>query len=117
MPNVAFHQEVLNKVITGPSAFAGLGAVGPDLYQYQAISSGLSNLLDGIYQKVLGGAPVPVPLTTDPTLGPELNQKPLMAAYSLLFREIVVPFWPVLAREADVLGKLQTIANIAIARA
>jgi hypothetical protein len=111
MPNVAFHQEVLNKVITGPSAFAGLGAVGPDLYQYQAISGGLSNLLDGIFQKVLGGAPVPVPLTTDPSLAPELNQKPLMAAYSLLFRQIVAPFWPVLEREADVLGKLQTIAN------
>ncbi|HLI85154.1 MAG TPA: hypothetical protein VKV17_14630 [Bryobacteraceae bacterium] len=114
MPNIAFHQEVLKQVITGPSAFAGLGAVGPDLYQYQAISGQLSNLLDGIYQKVLGGAAVPVPLTTDPTLAPELAAKPMMAAYSLLFREIVAPpngFWQKLQDLATNLGKLQTVAN------
>jgi hypothetical protein len=111
MPNVAFHHEVVNKVISSPSTFAELGAIGPDLYQYLPISSDLSDTLDKIYQSVLGGGAVPNPLTSDPTLSAELNEKPLMSAYSLLFREIVEPFWPVLQREADVLGKLQTIAN------
>lgn len=119
MPNVAFQLEVLSQVKNPPpapsfagfSTFAGLGAVGPDLYQYFPISSDLSGALQLIFKNVQGGSSVASQFATlNAANQAELALKPLMAAYSLLFSKIVVPYWETLAREADILNKLQTIA-------
>ena len=130
MSNVAFDLEVLKKVeaaVPPPGAaaqlpFAALGAIGPDLYQYVPISSALSDALDKAVQKALKAATpaqitagnLPVDLSAieaDTTLGPELFEKPLMAAYSVLFREVVTVFWPIFERDVSLLNQLQTIAN------
>ncbi len=119
MPNVAFQLEVLSQVKNPPpappfqgfSTFAGLGAIGPDLYQYFPINAGLSATLQTIFTNVQGGASVASQFPLTGADASELTAKPLMAAYSLLFSALVVPFWGVLQREADVLNKLQTIAT------
>ncbi|HSM79454.1 MAG TPA: hypothetical protein VLT57_17570 [Bryobacteraceae bacterium] len=123
MPNVAFDLEVLKQVtasvsIPGNPQFAALGAIGPDLFRYAPISSALSDALDKALTKGLQNVPangIPnvdiTPILSDPTLAKELFSKPLMAAYSVLFREIVTDFWPLLQRDADLLSQLQTAAN------
>ncbi|HVT95489.1 MAG TPA: hypothetical protein VHD76_21745 [Bryobacteraceae bacterium] len=123
MPNVGFDLEVLKEVaasvsIPGDSRFAALGAIGPDLFRYAPISSKLSDALHDALKKALQNVPpngIPnvdiTPITSDATLAAELFSKPLMAAYSVLFREIVTDFWPLLQRDADLLNQLQTAAN------
>ena len=131
MSNVGFDLEVFNKVAAavappGGSAnkpFAALGAIGPDLYQYIPISSALSDALDGVVKQAIQSltpaqisalTPPPVdftPVQGNPALASEAFEKPLMAAYSIVFREIVVPFWPIFQRDTTLLNQLQTAAN------
>jgi len=132
MPNIAFDLEVLKKVaaaiaVPGGSAslpFAALGAIGPDIYQYVPVSEKLSTALTAAVKKAISSlTPAEVQagtvpkvdlspiLVTHPTLGVELFEKPLMAAYSVLFTFIVIPFWPIFQTDADLLNQLQTAAN------
>ncbi len=131
MSNVGFDLEVFNKVAAavappGGSAnkpFAALGAIGPDLYQYIPISSALSDALDGVVKQAIQSltpaqinalTPPPVdftPIQSNPALASEAFEKPLMAAYSIVFREMVVPFWPIFQRDTALLNQLQTAAN------
>ena len=128
MSNVALDLEVLNLLAAsvpppGAGAFAALGAVGPDLYQYIPISSKLSDAIHTQIQKAIASltpaqitaGTIPTidftPITSDPDLALEAFQKPLMVAYSILFREIVVPFWPVFQRDTDLLNQIQAAAN------
>jgi len=131
MSNVAFDLEVLKKVaaavpVPGGAAslrFAALGAIGPDLFQFLPISSKLSDALHTAVQnaiktltpaQVTAGIPPAVDLSAikaDTTLAGELFEKPFMAAYSVLFREIVVVFWPIIQTDISLLNQLQTIAN------
>jgi hypothetical protein len=128
MSNIAFDLEVFQLVanavpVPGSAKAASLGAIGPDLYQYVPISVELSKKLNEAVDKAVQSltpaqiqalTPPPVDLTpikNDPPLALELFQKPLMAAYSILFGKIVVPFWPIFQRDADLLNQLQTAAN------
>ncbi len=131
MSNVAFDLEVLKKVaaaIAPPGAsaslpFAALGSLGPDLYEYVPISAKLSGLLVKAVEKaistetpasVMAGTLPAVDLSAikaDAALAAELFEKPMMATYSVLFSQIVVPFWPIFQRDASLLDQLQTIAN------
>ncbi len=131
MSNIAFDLEVFRLVSAavpppGGSAstpFAALGAIGPDLYQYLPISSQLSDALDQLVQQAIQSqtpsqikslTPPTVnfdPVTSNPSLEAEAFAKPLMAAYSILFREIVVPYWPIFQRDVGLLNQLQTAAN------
>jgi hypothetical protein len=131
MSNVAFDLEVLKQVaaatpVPGGSAslpFAALGAIGPDIYQYVPISANLSTKLgDAVKKAIASLTPAMVnagtlptvdisAILSDPTLGVELFEKPLMAAYSVLFTFIVIPFWPIFQMDAGILNQLQTAAN------
>ena len=128
MSNIAFDLEVFKQVAgavppPGDAKAAALGSIGPDLYQYVPVSDKLSAALDTAVQKAIASltpaqiqalTPATVdftPIKNDPTLAPELFEKPFMAAYSILFREIVVPFWPIFQRDVDLLNQLQTAAN------
>lgn len=128
MSNVAFDLEVLKLVAAavpppGSDKFAALGAIGPDLYQYIPISSKLSAALHKQVQAAIQSlTPAQVqagtiptidftPITSDPDLFLEAFSKPLMVAYSIVFREIVVPFWPIFQQDIDLLNQLQTAAN------
>jgi hypothetical protein len=131
MSNVAFDLEVLKQIaaaipVPGPATslpFAALGAIGPDLYQYVPVSSKLSDGLHDAVQKAIAGltpsqvssgTPPLVDLSAikaDATLAAELFEKPLMAAYCVLFREVVVVFWPIFQTDVDLLNQLQTAAN------
>ncbi len=123
MSNVAFDLEVFKQVSgsvpnPGPDKIGALGALGPDLYQYLPISKKLSDALDKVVQKSLQAPLVNnlpqidlTPITNDAALAAELFEKPLMTAYSILFRQIVVPFWPIFQRDIDLLNQLQTAAN------
>ncbi len=128
MSNVAFDLEVLKQVaaavqVPGSARAAALGSIGPDLYQYVPVSSALSDALDKAVQKAIQSLTaaeiqaltVPVvdfsPIKNDQALALELFENPLMAAYSILFREVVTTFWPIFQRDADLLNQAQTAAN------
>ncbi len=123
MPNVAFDLEVFKKVaatsqVPGDAKFAQLGAIGPDLFKYLPISSKLSDALHDAFAKGIENHVASDTLTfdlsairNDSALAIEFFEKPLMAAYSLLFREVIVEFWPLLQRDADTLAALQVAAD------
>ncbi len=128
MANLAFHLEVLEQVIdklvsSGDARgtlmknhrqFAALGALGPDLLRYQPISRQLSDALDGLVQSNPVGQIISwetSPTATSLANLTELVENPTGAIYSLLFRELVVPTWPVLNSFNGLLDKLDAIAQ------
>jgi hypothetical protein len=131
MSNVAFDLEVLKKLAAavpppGSAAslpFAALGSLGPDLYEYVPISAKLSTALVTAVDKaiktltpalVAAGTLPTIDLSaikSDAALATELFEKPMMAIYSVLFSEIVLPFWPIFQTDASILDQLQTAAN------
>jgi hypothetical protein len=128
MSNIAFDLEVFKKVAAlvtppGDPKIAALGAIGPDLYQYVPISNALSTqLVDAVDKAINSLTPAQIqamtvpavdlnPILSNPTLSIELFEKPLMAAYSVLFSSVVVPFWELFQRDVDLLNQLQTAAD------
>jgi len=140
MSNVAFDLEVFKLVSKDPAfpvpgsatALAALASIGPDLYQHVPLSSDLSGFLDGAIkaliktltpaqiQNAISTGMIPVPdlssilnptTAIDRNRRVELFEKPLMAAYSVVFQELVIPFWPIFQNDADWLNKFQTAAN------
>jgi hypothetical protein len=131
MSQIAFDLQVFNLVAAavpppGGSTnmqFAALGAIGPDLYEYMPISSQLSAALTQVVQQALQSltssqikslTPPTInftPITSNPTLQAEAFTKPTMSAYSIVFSQIVVPYWPIFQRDASLLNQLQTAAN------
>jgi hypothetical protein len=124
MSNIAFDLEVFRQVanavsIPGDAKYAALGSIGPDLYQYLPVSRDLSDALDKAVQKAIdaGFQPNTPPVVdftdikNNATLAREMFEKPLMSAYSVLFRRLVVPFWPIMQRDNDLLNQLQAAAN------
>jgi hypothetical protein len=122
MTHAAFHLEVFGRVAAtsappGSAAVAQLGALGPDLYEHLPISRALSDALHTVFRDAAGsaGSGMPIvdlgPIKADPTLAKELFAKPLMAVYSVLFREIVIDLWPVLQRDRDTLDALQAAVD------
>ncbi len=122
MPNLAFHLEVLDKVIADLTTagdprgalmnsnkkFAVLGALGPDMLRYLPISNSLSTTLSGLAQQTPVGQ---ISLTTlTPVQLEELFLNPVGAIYSLLFRQVVVPNWLTLNEVTAFLNKLDAIA-------
>jgi hypothetical protein len=118
MPNFAFHLTVLDKVTEQLIAagdprgdlmktnrpFAALGALGPDLLRYSPISSGLSDALSGLVTSAGNVSSLPMSLLA------ELFLNPVGAAYALLFRDLVVPFWQTINEINALLDKLDAIA-------
>jgi hypothetical protein len=118
MPNLAFHLEVLKlvtKKLAGTSQadfmakhkkYAALGAMGPDLLRYlpvsKSLADGLANLAS---QPFLQGVVTTLPEFT------ELARKPLGGAYSVLFRHLVIPTWPVLNRIKAFLDQMDLIVS------
>lgn len=121
MPNLAFHFEVLNRVMeqlasqNDPNAtllknnkkFAVLGAMGPDMLRYlpvsQALADDLANLATATPQGQISALP-PKELS-------ELFLSPLGGAYSVLFRLLVVPNWPLLEKFTDFFNQMDAIAG------
>jgi hypothetical protein len=120
VPNLAFHIETLDLVtkqllavgdpkgtlLANPNnqPFAALGALGPDLLRYAPPSQKLADALDSL---VKTGQQVTT-LPSDLLL--ELFLNPLGAAYSVVFRELVVPLWPVLDQIKAFLDKADAVA-------
>src|SRR5580765_5319802 len=120
MPNLAFHLEVLsqvtNKLAGDPHGdimakhkkFAALGALGPDLLRYLPIKKGLADSLAQLASQPFGGLITTILPVSDLM---ELFQRPLGAAYSVLFRQLVIPTWPVLNRIKSFLDQMDVIAS------
>jgi hypothetical protein len=130
MSNIAFDLEVLKLVSgsvppPGNATVAALGAIGPDLFQYVPISKALSTALDAAIQQTFNGlTPAQIQshvqahtlptvdfgaIHNTPALAVELFEKPLMAIYSILFREMM-PFWTIFQRDTSLLTALQSAA-------
>jgi hypothetical protein len=119
MPHVAFHAEVLKKVIEvlktagNPQAsllehhfrFAAAGAMGPNLLEHLPASKKLLDSLEEVARKHQQVTSLP----TDQL--EELFLRPSMAAYGLLFRLLVVPFWPLFAQIHAFLDRMDSIAQ------
>src|SRR5260221_7904499 len=119
MPNLAFHLEVLDKVIDQLIAagdprgslmknnrrFAALGALGPDLLRYPPISTALGDALVQLTLTTPVGQISSLPL---PQLQ-ELFLNPVGAIYTLLFRQLVIPNWPTINQLRDFFNKLDAI--------
>jgi hypothetical protein len=119
MPNLAFHLEVMDKVIDQLIAggdphgtlmknnrrFAALGALGPDLLRYLPISTSLGDALVQLTATTPVGqiSSLPLPLLQ------ELFLNPVGAIYTLLFRQIVIPNWPTINEIRDFFNKLDAI--------
>jgi len=122
MPNLAFHFEVLNRVIqqlvqNGDSRgsimannkkFAVLGALGPDLLRYLPVSKPLADDLAAV--ALTNSAGQGQISSLPPQEREELFLNPLGGAYSVLFRLLVVPTWPVLNNIKDFLDRMDAIA-------
>lgn len=124
MPNLAFHLEVLDqaiqrlvskndsrgKIMAKHKKFAALGALGPDLLRYLPVSEAISTKLAEL------ASDPPDELDADTLFNIfgfglfELFEKPLGATYSILFRQLVVPIWPVLNEIKNFLDKMDAIA-------
>lgn len=123
MSTVAFDLQVLELVaalrsLPGDPALARLGAIGPDLFEHEPLSAALADALHAQFQASLeaagpGGTPTVdlTPIRNDSTLALELFGKPMMAVYTVLLREVVIEFWPLLQRDYDTLGALQAAAQ------
>lgn len=119
MPNIAFDLELFKQVaataqLPGDAKLAQLGILGPDLFKYVPISSQLSDALHNVFTQGVTQDPPQFdlsPIVNNTALATELFEKPLMAAYSILFRELVVDFWPILQNDSDVLKALQVAAD------
>jgi hypothetical protein len=121
MPNLAFHIEVLNKVIdqlvlqNDPNGtllknnknFAVLGAMGPDMLRYLPVSQGLANDLANLATATPQGKITALPVNELS----ELFLSPLGGAYSVLFRLLVIPNWPVLDKITDFFNQMDAIAQ------
>jgi len=121
MPNLAFHLEVLDKVIAklmaggDPSGvlmnnnkqFAALGALGPDLLRYIPISTSLCDALVKLAQSNPVGRISTTTLTNAQLQ--ELFLNPVGAIYALLFRLVVVPNWPTINQIRAFFTKLDGI--------
>jgi hypothetical protein len=121
MPNLAFHLEVLNQAInqlpsndprrvlmTQNKKFAALGAMGPDLLRYVPISKALADSLDNLMsQPVVAGETLP--MTPQELI--EVSRNPLGAIYSVLFRQLVIPVWPVVEKFKSFLDTMDAIAQ------
>lgn len=119
MPNLAFHLEVLDKVIGQLTAqgdprgalmksnrrFAALGALGPDLLRYLPISTALGDALVKLTQATPVGQISGLP----PPLLQELFLNPTGAVYTLLFRQVVVPNWPTINEINAFFAKIEAI--------
>src|ERR1051325_2145526 len=119
MPNLAFHLEVLDKVIdkltTGGDPrgslmknnrqFAALGALGPDLLRYLPISTGLGDALVQLSTATPVGQISTLPLSQLQ----ELFLNPVGAIYTLLFRQVVIPNWVTINQLRDFFSKLDAI--------
>ncbi|HVG37743.1 MAG TPA: hypothetical protein VM870_00565, partial [Pyrinomonadaceae bacterium] len=120
--NLAFHLEVLSQVISQlvssgdargdimakHKKFAALGALGPDVLRYVPISVALSDSLDNLMaQPLVPGNPLPL---TAPEIF-AVSRNPLGAAYSVIFRQLVVPAWPVVNRIKSFLDDMDAIAQ------
>ena len=121
MPNLAFHIETLDLVtkqlqaggdpkgtlLANPSnqPFAALGALGPDLLRYAPPSKQLIGALDNL---VKTGQPLTTLQTSDLI---ELFFNPLGAIYALVFRDLVIPLWPVLDKIKAFLDKADAVAQ------
>lgn len=120
MPNLAVHLEVLDQVIAAldsqgdPRAkllrdnktFAALGAMGPDLLVYLPVGEKLAADLAG-----LAGTSAPaISSLSQPELE-ELFFKPVGAAYSVLFGQVVIPAWPVLNKLTAFLDEADGVAQ------
>jgi len=122
MPNLAFHLEVLNQAIkqlvTDGDArgvlmaqhkkFAALGAMGPDLLRYVPISKALADSLDGLMSQPLVPGQL-LPLTNQELIA--VSRNPLGAIYSVLFRQLVIPVWPVVDKFKSFLDTMDAIAQ------
>lgn len=75
------------QLLNDHAAFAHLGALGPDLLRYVPVDPALLDRIDAA--GVLG-------LGTDDQL--EVVRHPLMVAYGMLYRKIVLDLWPFLAQ-------------------
>jgi hypothetical protein len=137
MPNLAFHIEVLNRVISDPGfamdprrqkvidnkKFAVLGALGPDLLRYTPVSATLAAHLVTLAQNpALMNPPAPTPTNPNPTealvlstLGLtgllELQANPLGAIYSVVFSMLVVPLWPTVNQIQTFLSGLSAVVQ------
>jgi hypothetical protein len=88
--------------------FAALGALGPDLLRYAPISKALADSLDNLMsQPLVQGQTLPL---TDPELF-AVFRNPLGAIYSVLFRQLVIPVWPVVNKVKSFLDTMDTIAQ------
>jgi len=119
MPNIAFHYETLQKVIEGLDGagdssatllkdnfrFALLGAMGSNLFEYLPASQTLLDSLEVISKNHQSITTLP------PDLLEELFFRPSMAAYGLVFRTLVLPFWPVIANITDFLNQMDIVAQ------
>jgi hypothetical protein len=122
MPNLAFHLEVLNQAIkqlvTDGDArgalmaqhkkFAALGAMGPDLLRYVPINQGLADALDQLMSQPLVQGQI-LPLTDQQLIA--VSRNPLGAIYSVLFRQLVIPVWPVVDKFKSFLDTMDAIAQ------
>jgi hypothetical protein len=119
MANLAFHLEVLRlatkqlKALKDGRAallesnwpFAVLGAMGPDLLEHLPAGKQLVDDLDGLAKKK--GSLKDLSTASQK----ELFQRPMMAIYALVFRRLVVPFWPLFRQVTDFLDKMDGIAQ------
>jgi hypothetical protein len=125
VPGFAFHHEALEQVagqlpagdpriqLLG-SPFASLGALGPDILLYAPPSEQLAtDLGDGaILGLVAQASTSPATLTAAQIQELiELFSKPIGAAYSALFSQLVVPVWPQLAEITAFLAEVDAIAQ------
>ena len=121
MPGLAFHLEVLDKVIAKLTSggdprgtlmsnnrqFAALGAMGPDLLRYIPISTSLCDALAGLAQSNPVGQISNTTLTNAQLQ--ELFLNPVGAIYALLFRLVVVPNWATINEIRAFFAKLDGI--------
>ena len=132
MPGYAFHLEVLaspalkdgllkadiprEDIDLLDSEYAALGAFGPDLLMYQPPSATLAgDLADGTIKSLINDAADPLKaksLTTDQWAEfEELYRNPLGSAYSMLFSDVVIPFWPDAVTFVTLFEQAQQIAQ------
>jgi hypothetical protein len=124
MPHLAFHLEVLNQAIDqlvskGDSRgdimakhnkFAALGALGPDLLRYLPVSKTLADDLDQLAsQPIVQGQLKLAQLNLTELM--ELFFKPLGGIYSLMFRRLVIPAWPVMNKIKSFLDDADAVAG------
>jgi hypothetical protein len=83
--------------------------LGPDLLRYLPISESLSDELAQLALKPSDEIDFSVDLSLSQQL--EVFGRPLGAAYSVIFRQLVVPVWPVLNEIKDFLDKMDVIAK------